>query len=181
MGESISVDEIENKIQERKSQQVQLFKDNQKELTPKITDEKEALVENMFKDAVVHQVANNQDLNSKVLSTAKKYTETKMQTIETNVDTEHKEAVYNNNKDACESYGFNEKTTPTWAIKVMKIGYSVMLAIYLFVASFTVMPVIFLGKKIQVAVKKTWIGILLAFIIYACVIFVPIIVAKCRG
>ena len=88
-----------------------------------------------------------------------------------------KEANFNNKKDACESYGFNEKTTPIWATKLMTFGYNIMLAIYLFVASFTVMPVIFLTKKISVAIKKTWIAILFALGIYLCVTFVPVLVA----
>jgi hypothetical protein len=98
-----------------------------------------------------------------------------MKTIQTNVETENKEAEFNNKKDACESYGFNEKTTPIWATRVMSWGYNVMLAIYLLVASFTVMPVIFLMKKIQVAVKKGWIAIIMALLVYLGVTFVPIL------
>ena len=73
---------------------------------------KNELIDGMFKDGIRYQVANNDDLKEKVLDTAKKYTETKMQIIQTNVDTEQKEANFDNKKDACESYGFNEKTTP---------------------------------------------------------------------
>lgn len=138
---------------------------------------KDELVNTMFEQAVVHEVANNQELKDKVLDTAKKYTETKMQTIATDVDTEHKEAVFNNNKDACESYGFNEKTTPEWAVKMMKFFYNIMLAIWLFIGSFTFMPIIFVAKKISVGVKKSWIAMVLALLIYLGITFVPILVA----
>ena len=117
--------------EEKASQAVNIFEKRKQEIAtvepPK--DEKNELIEGMFKDGIKYQVANNEDLQNKVLETAKTYTETKMQVIQTTVDTEHKEAVFNNKKDACESYGFNEKTTPIWATKFMAIGYSIMLAI----------------------------------------------------
>ena len=169
--------DLEKQVQEKRQQEVQLFGNKpQQAVVEEPKDENQQLVEKMFNQAIVNRVANDQELNAQVLSTAKTYVNTSMQTISTNVDTKYKEAVFVNNKDACESYGFNEKTTPTWAVRLMKGGYSIMLAIYLFVASFTVMPVIFLMKKIQVAVKHTWIAIVLAFLIYAAIVFSPIII-----
>ncbi|NCU39920.1 hypothetical protein EOL99_03440 [Candidatus Falkowbacteria bacterium] len=140
-------------------------------------DEKNELINDMFKDGIKYQVANNIDLQNKVLETAKTYTETKMKVIETNVDTENKEANFNNKKDACESYGFNEKTTPIWATKFMSIGYSVMLSIWLFIGSFTFMPVIFIAKKMSVGLKKTWLAVVFAIILYFGITFVPILIA----
>lgn len=173
--------ELQEQIDKKKQeQQVQLFKSEKEVQTPQVVDKKQELVENMFEQAVVHQVANDKDLNQKVLSTAKTYTETKMETIKTKVETEKKEAVFDSNKDACESYGFNEKTTPTWAVACMRWGYNVMLAIYIAIASFTVMPIIFLMKKIQVAVKKTWIAIIMALVIYLAVTLVPILIGVLR-
>lgn len=140
-------------------------------------DGKELLVQEMFEQAVVHEVANNEELKSKVLDTAKKFTDTKMKVIEKNVDSEHKEANFNNKKDACESYGFNEKMTPIWATNFMSIGYSIMLAIWLFVGTFTYMPVIFITKKLSVGIKHTWIAIVFAVVLYLAVTLVPILVA----
>lgn len=136
---------------------------------------KDKLVDNMFEQAVVHEVATNQMLKDKVLTTASKYTETKMQTIATDVDTEHKEAVFKNRKDACECYGFNEKTTPIWATKMMSVGYSIMLAIWLFIGSFTFMPIIFVAKKISVGIKNVWLAGVLAILIYLGVTLAPIL------
>ena len=161
-------------------QAVNIFEKRKQEIAtqeiPK-TDEKNELIEGMFKDGIKYQVANNKELQDKVLDTAKTYTETKMQVIQTNVDTEHKEAVFNNKKDACESYGFNEKTTPIWATTFMAIGYSIMLAIWLFIGSFTFMPVIFVAKKIAVGLKKTWIAVLFAILIYLGVVLLPLLIA----
>lgn len=140
-------------------------------------DGKELLVQELFEQAVVHEVANNEELQNKVLATAKKFTDTKMKVIEQNVDSEHKEANFNNKKDACESYGFNEKMTPIWATKFMSVGYSVMLAIWLFIGTFTYMPVIFITKKLSVGIKHTWIAIVFALVLYLAVTFVPIILA----
>lgn len=165
--------------EKREIEAVNIFEKKKQEIAtveqPK--DEKSELIEGMFKDGIKYQVANNEDLQNKVLETAKTYTETKMQVIQTNVDTEHKEAVFNNKKDACESYGFNEKTTPIWATKFMAIGYSIMLAIWLFIGSFTFMPVIFVAKKISVGLKKTWIAVLFAILIYLGVVLSPLLIA----
>jgi len=174
--------EIDEKAEVRKKS---IFDNVKKDIAPAPVvepkkDEKAELVDNMFKQAVVHEIANNEDLKNKVLDTAGTYTETKMETIKKDVDTEYKKAVYENNQDACEAYGFNEKTTPTWAVRMMKFGYSIMLAIYVFLASFTVMPIIFLVKKISVGLKHTWIAVIFALIIYLGVIFVPILVAMAQ-
>lgn len=141
---------------------------------------KEELVNTMFEQAVFHEVANNQELKDKVLDTAKKYTETKMQTIATDVDTEHKEAVFNNKQDACESYGFNEKKTPVWAVNLMNVGYSIMLAIWLFVGTFTFMPIIFVAKKISVGIKHTWLAIVMALILYLSITLAPILMVAIK-
>lgn len=140
-------------------------------------DGKDLLVQEMFEQAVVHEVASNEELKSKVLDTAKKFTDTKMKVIEKNVDSEHKEANFNNKKDACESYGFNEKMTPIWATNFMSIGYSIMLAIWLFVGTFTYMPVIFITKKLSVGIKHTWVAIVFAVVLYLSVTLVPLLMA----
>lgn len=169
--------DLEQQVRAKQQQDVQLFGNRpQQAVSENSIDKNQQLMNNVFNQAIVDRVMNDPDTNTNVLKAAKTYVDTSMQTISTDVDTKYKEAVFVNNKDACESYGFNEKTTPTWAVRLMKFGYSIMLAIYLFVASFTVMPVIFLMKKIQVAVKHTWIAIILAFLIYAAVLFSPMLV-----
>lgn len=170
------IEELEKKVEEKQKQEISIFEKKEEKQELAVVDKKEQLVEDMFEQAVIHQISNNDDLKENVLTTAETYTKTKMRTIQTNVETENKEAEFNNKKDACESYGFNEKTTPIWATRFMSFGYNIMLAIYLFVASFTVMPVIFLMKKIQVAVKKGWLAIIMAVVIYLGVTFVPILI-----
>ena len=174
MEELTPISEIRERVQKAPTN---IFAKKEEEKVEEKVDAKNALVEQMFEQAVVHQVTNDDTLKENVLDTAKKFTETKMQTIKTNVDTEFLEANFNNKKDACESYGFNEKTTPIWATKFMSFGYNIMLAIWLFIGTFTFMPVIFITKKMAVGLRRTWIAILFALIIYLGVTFVPILVA----
>ena len=175
---SQNIVELEKKVLEKRQQeQQQIDFSRHTSNANKIEDKNSALVENMFNQAVMHEVSNNETLKDTVLDTANTYVDTKMKTLKKKVDTEHKEAVYDNNKDACESYGFNEKTTPTWAVNFMRWGYNIMLAIWIFIGSFSFMPVIFVAKKIAVGVKKVWLAVILALIIYLSVTLVPIILA----
>lgn len=177
------IQDLQKAVEERQKQEqaVDIFKPKEQ---PVVVEEKQdqnqQLVENMFNQAIVHEVANNEELKGKVLDTAKTYVDTEMQTIATKVETKNKEAVFNNNKDACESYGFNEKTTPKWAVSFMRWGYNVMLAIWLFIGSFTFMPVIFVAKKLSVGIKKTWIAGVVALLIYLAVTLVPILIGVIR-
>lgn len=173
------IQDLQKAVEAKQKQELALFEDKPKQEVA-VVDNKDALVDNMFEQAIQHQVKNNEDLKNQVLGTAKIYTETKMQTISTKVDTEHKEAIFNNQKDACESYGFNEKTTPIWAVKFMAVGYSVMLAIWLFIGSFTFMPVIFVAKKLSVGIKKTWISGVIALLLYLAITLVPILIGVIR-
>lgn len=175
----LEIAELEKKVEEKKQQELDIFKSKKQEMPIEIKpeDKNQQLVENMFNQAIVHEVSNNEDLKDKVLETAKTYVDTEMQTIATKVETKNKEANFNNNKDACESYGFNEKTTPKWAVSFMRWGYNVMLALWLFVGSFTFMPIIFVAKKISVGIKKIWLAGLIAVLIYLGVTLTPIILA----
>ena len=173
--------ELERQVLEKRQQEQTIDFSKPTNVENKTQDKNSALVENMFNQAVMHEVSNNENLKETVLDTANTYVDTKMKTLKKKVDTEHKEAVYDNNKDACESYGFNEKTTPTWAVNFMRWGYNVMLAIWIFIGSFSFMPVIFVAKKIAVGVKKVWVAVLLALIIYLGVTLVPIILAVVKS
>lgn len=179
MSEEITTFELAKQFEEKRN--ADLFEQQNETNAVATIESKDKLIKDVFEQAVMHEVATNDQLKDKVLDTAQKYTETKMQTIATNVDTEYKEAVYNNAKDACESYGFNEKTTPIWAVNFMRVGYSIILAIWLFIGSFTFMPVIFIAKKMSVGLKKTWIAVVFAILLYAAVTILPIVLALLKS
>lgn len=164
----------QQEIEVRNQQEVNMFKKPEMPLKP--IDKKDELLHNMINQAVVAEVSQNPELKEEVLNTARTITATKMEVYKQNADTEHKEARYNNAKDACECYGSNEKTAPIWAINFMSWGYNVVLAIWILIGTFTFMPVIFMTKKISVGLKKTWIAILAALIIYLCITFVPVLI-----
>ena len=175
----LEIKELEKKVEEKKQQEMSIFqKKKDMPIVPVVEkDENKQLVEGMFNAAIKVEVENNEELKEKVLDTAKTYVETEMKSIENKVEGKHKEAVYDNHKDACESYGFNEKRTPLWAVKFMSCGYNVMLGLWLFVGSFTFMPIIFVAKKISVGIKKVWLAGLLAVLIYLAITILPIIMA----
>jgi hypothetical protein len=52
-----------------------------------------------------------------------------------------------------------------------------MLAIWLFIGSFTFMPIIFVAKKISVGIKNVWVAGVLALLIYLGVTLAPILTA----
>ena len=129
---------------------------------------KETVVDAMFDSAVVASVATDNNLKQDVFDAAKKYTRTKMKTIETKVDTENKQVIFQSNKDACACYGFanKEDTTPAWAVRIMRYGYNVVLALRLVFGTLTFMPIIFVVKKISVGLKHTWLAVIVAICIY---------------
>ena len=167
------IEELENQVKEKKEQEKQelsiFSKKEQSIVEVKQEDKNQQLVESMFNEAIGFEVANNEELKEKT------YVDTEMKSIENKVEGKHKEAVYDNHKDACESYGFNEKRTPLWAVKFMSWGYNVMLALWLLVGSFTFMPIIFVAKKISVGIKSVWIAGVIAVLLYLGVTLAPIL------
>lgn len=172
---------VENEIAVQENKPLNVFQNTSKKEQTKEEDSKDKLVKTMFEQAVIAKVQTDENLQQRVLNTANTFVDTKMKTIEKDVDTEHKEANFNNKKDACESYGFNEKTTPIWATNVMNWGYNVMLAIWLFIGTFTFMPIIFVMKKINVGLKRTWLALIFALMLYLGVTLVPILIGFIRG
>ena len=59
-------------------------------------------------------------------------------------------------------------------------GYSIMLSIWLFIGTFTFMPVIFIAKKMTVGLKKTWLAVVFAILLYFGITFVPILLTLLR-
>lgn len=146
--------------------------------TPTIGD----LVGDAFNSAAVATIKNDEALQDKILGTAKDCVEKEIDKIKTETSTRTTAAKFDSAADACSCYCFSkkEKTTPIWAVWYMKGGYNLVLFIYLIFATFTVLPITFLFKKIQVGIKMTWLAILLAVVIYLCFTFGPILVTLLR-
>ena len=132
-------------------------------------DQKDEMLNSLLNQGVIHEIQTNEELKKEVLDTASVVAKTKMKVFRNQADTEHKKAVFENNDAACACYGFKEKTTPIWAVRLMKFGYSIMLFIWWLVGTVTFMPVVFIFSKIQVGLKHTWIAALVSVLIYLAV------------
>ena len=127
----------------------------------------------VFNTAIVETVKNDDAVKEEIVVSAKDTIRNKTQAYKDNAEAEAKEAYFNSNKDACECFGFKEENMlEKWAVKCMKFVYRVLLAIYIAIASFTLAPTIFILQRIKNAVKKTWLAIALAVLIYAVLYFV---------
>ena len=131
------------------------------------------LIGAVFNTAIVETVKNDDAVKEEIVVSAKGTIRNKTQAIKDNAEAEAKEAYFNSNRDACECFGFKEeKMLEKWAVKCMKFVYRVLLAIYIAIASFTLAPTIFILQRLKNAIKKTWLAIGLAVIIYAVIYFV---------
>ncbi len=141
-------------------------------------DSSNKLVDSMFQAAVVTEVKQNEVLKQQVLDTAEHFVSTKMDTTKTKTETENSIAKVKRNEEAVSCYGLpSDKPLPGWALTWVNFGHSIMLGLYIFIASFTLMPILFLAKKINLGIKQTKWAIALAIILYLLVtIIVPVLV-----
>jgi alpha-galactosidase/6-phospho-beta-glucosidase family protein len=169
-----------------KSELLNIFEKKEENQQPKnekqtVTNETDKLVEEVFTQAVTHRVKNDTELQDKMLDTAKKFTETKMEVIKNKVDKEDKEAFFDSNQSACECFGYEEKTTEKWAVSMMKKWHNIMTAIWLGIGFFTYAPIAFIAKKISVIFKKTWIAVIIALILYLGITLSPLWISLING
>ena len=140
----------------------------------------ETTMQSIVGQAVIHQMSND-DTKQRVLKTADKVIKTEISKIENQVEQGEKEAVFSNNKDACDLYGIDEKTVPKWVVNIAKLVQNFWYIIWLIMGAATVAPIVFLGKKIKVVIKKTWIAMLFAVLIYAAILFTPFLIKIIKG
>ena len=134
------------------------------------------LIETAFNEAIIHKVKTDESVQQELLESADTVIHNKVNAIKDKADLEEKEAHFNNKKGACECFGYNEATTEKWAVNVMNFWHNIMTAIWLFIGFFTFAPVTFIAKKIVVIMKKSWIAVLFALIIYFSVVAIPLLV-----
>ena len=134
------------------------------------------LVDEGIKAAVVHKIKNDETVQERMLNAADTLIDNKLEQAHNDSEREKKEAVFKNNKDACDLYGIDEKTVPTWVVRGAKMAHSFWYVVWLIIGFFTTAPIVFLAKKITVILKRTWVAVLFAILIYAAVIFTPILI-----
>ena len=131
------------------------------------------MVEQAFSAAVVATVTNNEKVQCEIVEGAEQVISNKTKAIKAQAELEAKEAHFNNKKGACECFGFNETTTEKWAVTLMGFWHNVATAIWIVIGMFTFAPITFVAKKIRVIIKKAWVAVLVAIVIYLIVALSP--------
>lgn len=132
------------------------------------------LVEQAFNQAVIATVTNDEKVQSDIMHGAEKVIQNKTSKIKAEAELEAKEAHFNNKKGACECFGFNETTTPKWAVNIMGFWVGVLTAIWILIGMVTFAPVTFVAKKVSVIFRKTWLAVLVALVIYIVFLLSPL-------
>jgi hypothetical protein len=123
------------------------------------------MVTDIFKQGVVHVVANDQGVQEKILGTAKKAVEDKVDAISDQTTKEAQVSAYDANSDACENYGIM-KDVPKWKINMMKAGSAFWFIVYFIFASLTVAPITIFVKGLVGVIKQVWLAVVVAIIFY---------------
>ena len=134
------------------------------------------LVEQGVNAAVIHKIKNDDKVKEELLKTADTVIGTKIEKKKNIAEKEENQAIFENNKDACDLYGIDEKTVPKWVVKIAGKVQNFWYAIWLIVGFFTTAPIVFLSKKIAVVFKRMWLAVTLAVVIYLAIIFVPVVI-----
>lgn len=150
-----------------------------------IDEEKRAIIEEEDKlslldrgvdAAIVHKITNDDDVKSRLLDTANDIINNKLDEKQNDSERDKKRAALENNKDACDLYGIDEKTVPIWVVKAAKIVQDFWYIVWIIIGFATTAPVVFLSKKLSVVFKRTWVAVLLAITIYLAAVLVPLII-----
>ena len=172
------MEEQRQEIQPMEEIKFNLEKKKEEEVKP---DKAGAMVEAAFEQAVVVQVQNDEEVQKQLLDGANQAIQNKVDAIKERTEQEAKEAYFDNRKDACACFGYNEKTTEKWAVNYMNWWHNFFTAIWITIGMVTFAPITFIGRKLKVIFKQTWLAMVLAALIYLGVIFVPILINYLRS
>lgn len=135
------------------------------------------MVNAAFDQAVVHEVQTSEELQQELLTGAEQVIKNKVNAIKNEAEREDKAAHFNNKKGACECFGYNEQTTEKWAVNYMNAWHNVFTAIWITLGMVTFAPITFIGKKLKVIFKLTWVAMIVSVLIYAAAVLLPILFA----
>lgn len=145
------------------------------------SDKTTQLVDGMFQQAVVHTVANDDEVKQSILDTAKEVVGDKVETISNQSKVEKKKSKFLLFNDDCSNYGIDEAVAG-WKVKLMAVGSAFWFIIYFIIASVTVAPITIFMKGLLGAVKKIWLAILLAVVFYLLLgVGLPLLISYLSG
>ena len=134
----------------------------------------EALVEQAHMAAAEVIIKKSDPIKKEILEAAESTVHNKTEELKNKAEIKAKKALFENNKDACACFGFEEDTTEKWAVNYMKIWNRIFTLLYLIVGSFTFAPVLYIAGKLRAIIKRSWVAVLLAVSIYLIVVLSPI-------
>lgn len=144
----------------------------------------EKMVERAHSAATETLIKKSNEVKAKILKGAEQVVHNKTEEIKNKAEQQAKKALFDNNRDACACFGFEEATTEKWAVKYMKGWNSLFTLVWLIVGSVTFAPVLFIAGKLKAIIKRGWIAVLIAIIIYAGAALSPLwvhLISKVRG
>lgn len=139
-------------------------------------EDKLSLLDKGVDAAIIHKITNDDDVKNRLLDTANDIINNKLDEKQNDSERGKKRAALENNKDACDLYGIDEKTVPIWVVKAAKIVQDFWYIVWIIIGFVTTAPVVFLSKKLSVVFKRTWVAVLLAIIIYLAAVLAPLII-----
>lgn len=144
-------------------------------VTPQATDlTSESLVEQASAAATVTLITESDEVKTEILKGAEQVVHNKTEEIKNRAERQAKKELFENNRGACGCFGFEEETTERWAVNYMKIWNRIFTLLWLIVGSITFAPVLFISSKLKAIVKRAWVAVTLAIIIYVAVLLSPL-------
>ena len=125
----------------------------------------ESLIQSIHKTAIISEVNDNKEIQSKFLEQARKTVDNELNSLDQENKTRRQKATYDANKEACKLYGIDEHV-PLWQIKLMKIGSGFWFIIYWIFATITITPINVFFKGIKTFIKNSYIVFIFALLCY---------------
>jgi len=144
-------------------------------VTPQATDlTPESLVEQASAAATVTLITESDEVKTEILRGAEQVVHNKTEEIKNRAERQAKKELFENNRGACGCFGFEEETTERWAVNYMKIWNRIFTLLWLIAGSITFAPVLFISSKLKAIVKRAWVAVALAIIVYVALILSPL-------
>ena len=148
----------------------------------KATQKADEIVSEVFGQAVVHTVSTDETVQQQLLETAKQVVQDKTSAIADKASAESTAQHFLKHEDACGYFGYDEKTTTKFHVNLMAAIIFVLNTIYICsIGLLVVAPLSFILSKLRVIIKKTWLAVIFAFIIYLLIVLSPWIVSQITG
>lgn len=127
---------------------------------------------------IVHTVKSNEVVQGRVLKTADTVIDAQLNAIESKAAQTDKESFFEMHRDACTYFGYDETTTDKSHVKLMACWAWIFNTLYICtIGFFVVAPISFFFYKVNVVIKKQWVVLVLAFLIYLLIVLTPFIIS----